>query len=42
MNTSWPKGHQFAVTVVDDMDWATVEKVKPVYDLLATLGLKTT
>jgi hypothetical protein len=38
----WPKGHKFAFTVVDDTDSATIENVKPVYDLLAGLGLKTT
>src|SRR5687767_6870707 len=29
-------------TIVDDTDHATVERVKPVYDLLAELGLRTT
>jgi len=38
----WPNGHRFAFTVVDDTDMATVANVKPVYDLLAGLGMKTT
>ena len=39
---SWPGGHKFAFTVFDDTDWATVERVRPVYDLLADLGMRTT
>src|SRR5581483_2133258 len=42
MRVTWPNGHQFAFTIVDDTDCATVENVKPVYDLLAQLGMKTT
>jgi len=38
----WPNGHKFAFTVVDDTDMATIANVKPVYDLLAALGMKTT
>jgi hypothetical protein len=38
----WPDGHKFAFTVVDDTDSATLANVKPVYDLLAGLGMKTT
>jgi hypothetical protein len=38
----WPDGRKFAFTIFDDTDWATVEKVKPVYDLLADLGMRTT
>ena len=38
----WPGGRRFAFTVFDDTDWATVEKVKPVYELLADLGMRTT
>jgi len=38
----WPEQKKFAFTVVDDTDRATVENVKPVYDLLAELGIKTT
>jgi hypothetical protein len=42
MNVKWPNGHKFAFSVVDDTDSATIENVKPVYDLLAELGMKTT
>lgn len=38
----WPNGHQFAFTIVDDTDSSTLANVKPVYDLLARLGMKTT
>ena len=37
-----PGGANFAFTVVDDTDLATVENVKPVYDLLDELGMRTT
>lgn len=40
--TAWPDGKQFAFTIVDDTDAATVDNVRPVYDLLADLGLRTT
>ncbi len=39
---TWPDGKAFAFTVFDDTDLATVENVKPVYDLLADLGMRTT
>jgi hypothetical protein len=39
---SWPQGHTFAFTIFDDTDGATVENVKPVYALLASLGMRTT
>jgi hypothetical protein len=42
MKVLWPNGYKFAFTVVDDTDWATIERVKPVYDLLTALGMKTT
>ncbi|MCK4818982.1 hypothetical protein KA005_24630 [bacterium] len=42
MNLSWTNGHKFAFTIFDDSDWATVDNVKPVYDLLADLGMRTT
>lgn len=38
----WPGGKTFAFTVFDDTDGATVERVKPVYDLLERLGMRTT
>ena len=41
-NVSWPEGCRFAFTFVDDTDCATFENVKPVYDLLDELGLRTT
>ena len=42
MRPTWPNGHKFAFTVVDDTDWATLPLITPVYDLLAKLGFKTT
>jgi hypothetical protein len=38
----WPEGKDFAFTVFDDTDWGTVENLKPVYDFLYDLGIKTT
>lgn len=38
----WPDGHDFAFTVIDDTDGATVENVKPVYDYLISHGILTT
>lgn len=38
----WPDNKDFAFTIVDDTDNATVENIKPVYDLLHELGFKTT
>lgn len=42
MSVTFPKGKTFAFTVLDDTDNATVQNVKPVYDLLDELGLRTT
>lgn len=39
---TWPAGRQFAFTIVDDTDAATVENVAPVYRLLAEYGFRTT
>lgn len=39
---TWPNGHKFAFTFVDDADWATEARVRPVYDLLAELGMRST
>jgi hypothetical protein len=39
---TWPEGKQFAFSVFDDTDWATLGNVPPVYALLADLGLRTT
>jgi hypothetical protein len=38
----FPGSAKFAFTVVDDTDVATVDNVKPIYDLLHQLGLRTT
>ncbi|KKQ18725.1 MAG: hypothetical protein US31_C0002G0070 [Berkelbacteria bacterium GW2011_GWA1_36_9] len=38
----FPSNKQFALTIVDDTDGATIESVKPVYDLLYKFGFKTT
>lgn len=38
----YPGNAQFAFSILDDTDDATVENVQPVYDLLAELGLRTT
>jgi hypothetical protein len=42
MSPRWPDGKRFAFTAVDDTDWTTIANTKPVYDLLADLGLRTT
>jgi hypothetical protein len=39
---TWPNDKRFAFTVFDDPDAQTVESGKPVYDLLARLGFRTT
>lgn len=39
---NWPDGHDFAFTVVDDTDGATVKNIKPVYDYLYKKGIITT
>jgi hypothetical protein len=39
---NWPDGRRFAFAIFDDTDWATREKVQPVYDLLAGLGMRAT
>jgi hypothetical protein len=38
----WPDGRQFAFSIIDDTDHATVRRLAPVYALLADLGLFTT
>ena len=38
----WPQGKSFAFTIVDDTDESTIENTKPVYDVLAGLGFRTT
>lgn len=39
---SFPSGKKFAFTIVDDTDLATLERVKPLYDVLYQYGLRTT
>jgi hypothetical protein len=41
-NIVFPDGKRFAFTIVDDTDQATLERNKPVYDLLSRYGLRTT
>jgi hypothetical protein len=38
----WPDGKAFVFTVFDDPDFQTVERGRPVYDFLASLGFRTT
>jgi hypothetical protein len=38
----WPNGKRFAFTIFDDTDLASVANTRPVYDLLADLGFRTT
>jgi hypothetical protein len=38
----WPEGKDFAFTVFDDTDNATLENVGPVYEFLSELGFRTT
>lgn len=38
----WPNDKNFAFAIVDDTDEATLSNVKPVYDLLCELGIRTT
>lgn len=38
----WPDNKKFAFTIVDDTDFSTLENIKPIYDYLHELNLKTT
>ena len=38
----FPDGKQFALTIFDDTDVATLDYIRPLYELLARLGLRTT
>jgi hypothetical protein len=38
----YPAGKTFAFTIIDDTDMATLEVVRPIYDYLYSLGLRTT
>lgn len=42
MEVSWPGDHKFCFTIFDDSDWVSINKVKPVYELLYDLGMQTT
>src|SRR5687767_14416538 len=42
MAPRFPDGRQFAFTIIDDTDVATVENVAPMYALLERLGMRTT
>ena len=42
MSITWPGDHPFCFTVFDNTDWASIKKIKPVYDLLFDLGMRTT
>ena len=39
---AFPGGKQFAFSIVDDTDLATLERVKPLYELLYRYGIRTT
>lgn len=38
----FPEGKRFAFSIVDDTDMATLERVKPLYELLERYGIRTT
>ncbi len=38
----FPKGKQFAFTIIDDTDSDQIENTRPVYEFLSKLGIKTT
>ena len=38
----FPEGKRFAFSIVDDTDMATLERVKPIYEVLERYGLRTT
>ncbi|NPV90418.1 MAG: hypothetical protein HPY50_06575 [Firmicutes bacterium] len=42
MKICWPKGCDFAFTIVDDTEYASCGNVKPIYDLLYECGIYTT
>ncbi len=39
---AFPEGRRFAFTIVDDTDVGTAENLRPVYELLRQLGMRTT
>jgi len=38
----WPNNKSFALTIIDDTDFATIENIKPVYDYLYNNGIIST
>ena len=42
MRRVYPGDAKFVFTIIDDTDVATVDNVKPIYELLARLGMRTT
>jgi hypothetical protein len=42
MAVKWKNGKRFAFTFCDDTDFAQLETVRPIYDLLDRLGMRTT
>lgn len=42
MTFAFPDGKRFAFTIIDDTDVATLANVKPIYDLLNSVGMRTT
>jgi hypothetical protein len=38
----YPNGKVFAFTIIDDTDQATLESIRPIYDCLTDLGVRTT
>lgn len=38
----YPDGKSFAFTIIDDTDGSTMEMIRPIYDYLASIGIKTT
>jgi hypothetical protein len=40
--SNWPDGKQFAFSIIDDTDEATLATIKPIYELLSDLRLITT
>ena len=39
---TFPEGKKFAFSIVDDTDMSTLERLRPVYDVLTRYGLRTT
>jgi hypothetical protein len=41
-SVTFPEGHKFAFSIIDDTDMATLERLEPVYEVLERYGLRTT